>query len=72
MGDPLIPGRTATDSAGRKVAANSDRAPPVTVLAALTMLGADQLADLTLHQLLRDHPHRLADHVCMLIAQPPA
>src|SRR5512132_629338 len=39
------------------------------VLAALAMLGADQLRHFGLHQLLRDRPHRLADHVCVLIAQ---
>jgi len=33
------------------------------------MLRTDQLADLTFHQLLRDRPHGLADHVAMLIAQ---
>jgi hypothetical protein len=40
-----------------------------TVLAALAVLGADQLRHFGLHQLLRDRPHRLADHVCVLIAQ---
>jgi hypothetical protein len=39
------------------------------VLGALTALGADQLGDLGLHQLLSHRPNRLADHVCMLIAQ---
>jgi hypothetical protein len=39
------------------------------VLGALTALGADQLRDLGLHQLLRDRPHRLADHVSVLVAQ---
>ena len=36
---------------------------------ALTTLRADQLADLGLHQLLRDRPDGLADHITMLIAQ---
>ena len=36
---------------------------------ALTVLGADQLGDLGLHQLARDRLHRLADHVPVLIAQ---
>ena len=39
------------------------------ILCALTALRADQLADLGLHQLLRDNAHRLADHVSVLIAQ---
>jgi hypothetical protein len=42
-----------------------------TVLAALAMLSADQLGHFGPHQLLRDRPHRLADHVTMLIAQHP-
>jgi hypothetical protein len=33
------------------------------------MPSADQLADLSLHQLLRDRPHQLADNVAMLLAQ---
>jgi hypothetical protein len=36
---------------------------------ALATLGTDQLADLDLHQLLRDRPDRLADHVSMLVTQ---
>jgi hypothetical protein len=40
-----------------------------TILAALAVLGADQLGHFGLHQLLRDRPHRLADHITMLIAQ---
>ncbi len=39
------------------------------VLAALTTLRADQLGDLDLHHLLRDRPHRLADHVAVFLAQ---
>ncbi len=39
------------------------------VLGALAALGADQLGDLGLHQLLRDRPNRLADHVSVLLAQ---
>jgi hypothetical protein len=33
------------------------------------MNGPDQLGDLGLHKLLSDRPHRLADHVAVLIAQ---
>src|SRR3954451_15423190 len=40
-----------------------------TVLGALAMGGTDQLRDLGLHDLLGDHPHRLADHVTVLLAQ---
>jgi hypothetical protein len=40
-----------------------------TVIGALPQLRADQLADLGLHQLLGDSPHRLADHVGVFIAQ---
>src|SRR3954468_14071811 len=36
---------------------------------ALTMGGADQLRHLRLHQLLRHQPHRLANHVTVLLAQ---
>ena len=39
------------------------------ILRALTVRRADQLGNLALHQLLRDRPHRLADHVAMLLAQ---
>ena len=35
--------------------------------AALSMLGADQLGELALHQLRRDGLDRLADHIGMLI-----
>jgi hypothetical protein len=42
------------------------------VLAALTVLGADELGDLRLHQLLRHRAHRLADHVTVLLAQHPS
>src|SRR4051794_16100664 len=40
--------------------------------AALTALSADQLGHLGLHQLLRHHPDRLADHVTVLLTQHPA
>jgi hypothetical protein len=33
------------------------------------MVGADQLGHLSLHDLLRHRPHRLANHVGMLVAQ---
>jgi hypothetical protein len=36
---------------------------------ALAALGPDQLRDLELHQLRRDRPDRLADHIGMLIEQ---
>jgi hypothetical protein len=39
------------------------------VLGALAMRGADELRDLGLHDLLRDHAHRFADHVAVLLAQ---
>jgi hypothetical protein len=39
------------------------------VLAALAVPSADQLRHFGLHQFLRHRPHRLADHVAMLIAQ---
>ena len=39
------------------------------VLGALPVLCADQLRDLGLHQLLRHRPHRLADHIAVLLAQ---
>ncbi len=39
------------------------------VIGPLAELGADQLADLSLHHLSRDRLHRLADHVRILIAQ---
>src|SRR3954469_17256423 len=39
---------------------------------ALAALGADQLGDLGLHQLLGDNAHRLADHVAVLLTQHPA
>jgi hypothetical protein len=39
------------------------------VLGPLTMSGTDQLGHLGFHQLLRDHPDRLADHVTVLLAQ---
>src|SRR3954451_208587 len=39
------------------------------VLGALPVRGADELGDLGLHQLPRDRPHRLADHVTVLLAQ---
>jgi hypothetical protein len=39
------------------------------ILGALPVLGADQLRHLSLHDLLRDHPHRLTDHVSVFIAQ---
>jgi hypothetical protein len=39
------------------------------ILGALPVLGADQLADFGLHQFLGHRPHRLADHVCVLIAR---
>jgi hypothetical protein len=39
------------------------------VLGALPVRGTDELADLGLHELLRDRPHRLADHVTVLLAQ---
>src|SRR3954453_551044 len=42
-----------------------------TIPRALATLGADQLTDLGLHQLQRDRPHRLADHIAMLLAQHP-
>src|SRR3954454_6171593 len=43
-----------------------------TILGALTTLRADQLGHLRLHQLLRHQPHRLADHVTVLLTQHPA
>src|SRR3954447_26276448 len=43
-----------------------------TILRALTTLRADQLGHLRLHQLLRHQPHRLADHVTVLLTQHPA
>jgi hypothetical protein len=39
------------------------------IVGALTMGGADQLGHLDLHQLLRHYPHRLTDHVTVLLAQ---
>jgi hypothetical protein len=33
------------------------------------MLGTDELADFRLHELGGDRPHRLADHVGVLVAQ---
>ena len=39
------------------------------VLGPLPVGGADQLGHLGLHQLPRDRPHRLADHVAVLLAQ---
>jgi hypothetical protein len=36
---------------------------------ALAELGADQLRDLRLHQLLRDPAHRLAQHVGVILQQ---
>ncbi len=39
------------------------------VLAALAALRTDQLRHLRLHQLLRDRPDGLADHVTVLLAQ---
>lgn len=39
------------------------------ILTALTVLGADQIGDLSLHHLLRHHLDRFADHVGVLIAQ---
>jgi len=40
-----------------------------TVLGPLAALGADQLRDLSLHQLLSDRTHRLTDHIDVLFAQ---
>jgi hypothetical protein len=42
------------------------------ILGALTVLSADQLGHLGLHQLLCHQAHRLADHVAVLLAQHPA
>src|SRR4051812_8709594 len=39
------------------------------ILGPLAVSRADQLGDLGLHQLLRHHAHRLADHVTVLLAQ---
>src|SRR3954447_2355459 len=43
-----------------------------TILGPLPVSGADEVGHLSLHQLLRHRPDRLADHITVLLTQHPA